>query len=223
MTLLVHVDYGGGSAFPTVAVGTRIDIWNGSRIIHAEIATDIHTAIGGDMVFEVAVRNQNAAKHGCGRVVIGGLGLLITVKLACAFVGNATVDGYLSGLLEIPHDLLGGSRIKILLIIFSSLGVAIADFSTVPPESPAIVEIDIGSTDIHHDRSIIRDISEREINASIARRRKLRGSDVEDLHGRALAAGISITFESDELFSVVGILHARELECVRNLVFTSSS
>ena len=188
MTFLVHVDHGGGPAFPAVVI---VDIWNGSRIVHAEIATDIHAAIGGDMVFEVTVRDQDAAEHGSSRVVMRFL------PVARAFSCDATTNGHLGGILEVPHDLLRGSGIGGLLFGSRSLGIAVTNLEIVPPESPAGMEIDITTTNVHHDRGITWNVSEIEIDTTIAIGGKLRCIDVKDLHG-----GCSIAGESDELFSI---------------------
>ena len=194
MTLLVHVDYRGSLAFPAVAVDSS-NISSHRRVVHAEVTADVHATVGGDMVFEIAVWNQNAAKHGGGRIIIR---LLV---IACAFIGDATTNGHLGRILEVPHDLLRGGGVGGLLICRGSLRVTVTNLEAIPPETPASMEVNV-ATDIDYDRGIIRNIGEHEVNATIAARGKLICGDVEDLHGRAFASGIRITSECNELFSI---------------------
>ena len=110
VALLVHVEHRGSLTFPAV---TGLLVCDCGRVVHHEVLTDIHAAIGAHMRFETAVRHKDAAKH-CGCRIVGGvLGFSVAVTLAVALIGHAAANGDIGSVLEVPHDLLSHRGVQL--------------------------------------------------------------------------------------------------------------
>ena len=95
MTLLIHVEHRGGITIVRTGLIERPCL---VRVVHGEVATRVHTAVGGNMRFEVAP-DDNAAHHRGGGIILGNF---IGIGVRTVLIGHATVDGEVIGIAEVP-------------------------------------------------------------------------------------------------------------------------
>ena len=227
MAFLIHVDYGGRPLFRSPG---RSHI---RRVVHGEIASDIHTTIRGHVRFEVSSGNQNAADHGRGRIIVRGViatGTAIDLIILITRMSLTAANRDVRHVIEIPHDMRRGMRICIAHRIRHHARwpgiahqVAVRDFRAIPPEPPAVMKVDIRTTvALHIDdhRSGVRNVLERERQSPCIVRIPLVQQTC--VNGEDLHRGIVRSHESKHIFLLLFRILCRILRKVEIVLFLTT-